>query len=91
MEVKEKEHFWVITHDSDNMQHLYDKQQFTEEQAIFNELFQDKIMSALHYTLTQVKDITTKHLIAQEFWHSLNRKGLIPNGTVQTLISWTTE
>jgi hypothetical protein len=51
----------------------------------------NKIQTALTYALTQVKDTTTKHLIAQEFWNSLNRKGLIPNDMVETLIVWTTQ
>jgi hypothetical protein len=51
----------------------------------------NKIQTALSYALKQTKDETTKHLIAQEFWNSLNRKGLISNEKVETLIKWTME
>jgi len=89
MEVKETEHFWIIKHDNDNMIHFYDKKQFTQTQAVFYELYAQKIAMALSYALTQEKDTTTKRLIAQEFWHSLNRKGVIPNGMVEILIDCT--
>jgi len=44
-----------------------------------------RIQEALSHTLTQVKDHTERRLVAQEFWHSLNRKGLIPNDEVEKL------
>ena len=45
-----------------------------------------RIQEALSHALKQVKDLTEKRLTAQEFWHSLNRKGLIPNDEVEPLI-----
>jgi hypothetical protein len=90
MEVKEHQDFWVIIHHIGS-EHLYPKDQYTKEQAIFDDLFLTKIQLALTYALKQVKDETTRHLIAQEFWNSLNRKGLIPNDMVETLIEWTTQ
>ena len=88
MEIRENKYFWIIVEGSER---LYPKEQFSLEQAIFDDLFLTKIQLALTYALTQVKDETTRHLIAQEFWNSLNRKGLIPNDMVETLIKWTTE
>jgi hypothetical protein len=89
IELKETQHFWIITHGRDSMQHLYDKEQYTAEQAIFDQLFLVRVMSALCYALEQEKNPTTKRLIIQEFWCSLNRKALIPNESVDTLIDWT--
>ena len=88
MEIKETEHFWIITRSDDNMKHFYDKEQWTKEQAIFD-FFSQKIAMALSYALEQEKDTTTKKLIAQEFWNSLNRKNLIPNQMVEILINCT--
>lgn len=48
-----------------------------------------KIAISLGYALRQVKNETERRLVAQEFWHSLNRKALIPNERVETLIQET--
>jgi hypothetical protein len=45
-----------------------------------------RIQEALTYALIQIRNHTERRLIAQEFWHSLNRKGLISNGEVESLI-----
>jgi hypothetical protein len=47
------------------------------------------LIQALKHALTQVRSRTEKRLVAQEFWHSLNRKGLIPNEKVELLITYT--
>jgi len=48
-----------------------------------------RIQEALSYALTQVTNLTDRRLCAQEFWHSLNRKGVIPNDEVTPLIELT--
>jgi len=54
-----------------------------------NEREKVKVASALAYALTQSTNKTEINLINQEFWHSLNRKKLITNGEVETLIRFT--
>jgi len=49
-----------------------------------------KIATSLGYALKQVRNGTERRLVAQEFWHSLNRKALVPNEMVETLIRETT-
>jgi len=49
-----------------------------------------KIATSLGYALKQVKNETERRLATQEFWHSLNRKALVPNEMVETLIRETT-
>jgi len=50
-----------------------------------------RVQKALSFAIKQIqtKDITTRHLVAQEFWHSLNRKGLVDNDKVFKLIELT--
>ena len=47
------------------------------------------VREALRHALTQTNDTTTERLIVQEFWHSLNRKGVVKNNDVQPLIDLT--
>jgi len=51
-----------------------------------NQIEKARIQEALRYALTQVTNNTERRLVAQEFWHSLNRKGLVENGEVEPLI-----
>jgi len=46
-----------------------------------------RIQEALTHALKEIKHIPVlQHLVAQEFWHSLNRKNLISNSDVEGLI-----
>lgn len=48
-----------------------------------------RIREALSHALKQATSVTQRHLIAQEFWHSMNRKNLVCNGDVEGLINLT--
>jgi len=48
-----------------------------------------KVAEALQHALTQISSDVEKRLVAQEFWHSLNRKKIIPNWDVEKLIQLT--
>lgn len=48
-----------------------------------------QIQKSLAYAILQATDITIRHLIAQEFWHSLNRKKVVKNEEVDALINAT--
>lgn len=47
------------------------------------------VSEALTTALTQVTNLTEQRLATQEFWHSLNRKRIIRNDEVQSLIDLT--
>jgi len=49
----------------------------------------NKVAEALQHALKQVTNETERRLAAQEFWHSLNRKKIIPNYDVEKLIQLT--
>lgn len=53
----------------------------------------EQVQQALHYALTQVMCskiyITERRLVVQEFWHSLNRKGIVRAEDVDKLIEGT--
>jgi len=51
-----------------------------------------KFQTGLTYALRQIKDDvfnSQRTRIAHEFWHSLNRKGLVENAEVEPLIEKT--
>jgi len=48
-----------------------------------------EIATSLAYALTQVRSKTEKRLVVYEFWHSLNRKGLVDNKQIEWLIDET--
>lgn len=47
------------------------------------------VQEALSYALMQVNDRTQRRLVSQEFWNSLNRKNVVRNDEVQSLIDLT--
>lgn len=47
------------------------------------------IHEALSHALTQVGNQTERRLVTQEFWHNLNRKGVVSNDEVEPLIDLT--
>lgn len=58
------------------------------ERLDYNRLFfwATDVLESLAYALTQTSDRTTRDLIAQEFYHALNRRGM-PNFFVQPMIT----
>lgn len=58
-------------------------------ELLIDDIRKGMVQRALSYALAQVKNVTDRRLCAQEFWHSLNRKGVIPNDEVTPLIELT--
>jgi hypothetical protein len=44
------------------------------------------VLGAFRYALTQIDDENTRSVVAQEFWHALNRRSIVRNDEVYGLI-----
>jgi len=53
----------------------------------WNILIYDYLPKAIVYATNEIKDQTVRRLVITEFFHSLNRKKVIPNEEVEKLIS----
>jgi len=61
---------------------------------VLDEVEKREIAKSLGYAIRQIREDvfnTEKHLVAQEFWHSLNGKRIVYNGDVENLINATLE
>lgn len=75
-----------ITEIKDNFVYIYK----TESERTWSSVLSIiSLQEALTYALTQINSNTERRLVAQEFWHSLNRKKIVSNDEVQSLIDLT--
>lgn len=84
---REKEHQLIETNPSWKGKIL--KIHLSKERSHRETLVLAMVQEALTYSLGQVQTSIERRVMTQEFWHSLNRKGIIRNEEVSQLINLT--
>ncbi|MCJ7631037.1 hypothetical protein MUP77_01355 [Candidatus Bathyarchaeota archaeon] len=57
--------------------------------AVRDSVFEERqnVFDSFKYALSQICDLNTRAVVAQEFWNALNRRGIVFNEEVEELVS----